>query len=187
MLPLVAAGALYALLCLMLGTALPELVPLGWDADLLVTHLARRDHLVLLAAGAGTAVAAVTGGAAALVLRYAPTATARQTVLRRMVSADLAHLGAVTLLFLTAELAVVYGPLGGSEAASWTGQDTPSYPSREAALTASRAAAGATGSHLPTTAVVILIAYLAYLVVWAAWVVPRRYRRDAVRTADSIA
>lgn len=186
MLALAAAGALYALLCLMLGTALPEYVPLGWDADLLVTHLVRRDHLVVLAAGAGAAVAAVTSGGAALALRYAPT-TARQTVLRHMVAADLVRLGAVTLLFLTAELAVVYGPLGGAEAASWTGADAPSYPSLEAALTASRAAAGATGSHLPTTAVVILIAYLAYLVVWGAWVLPRRYRRDAVRTADSVA
>ena len=185
MLALVAAGALYGLLCLVLGTALPEVVPLGWDRDLLVTRLVRRDELVLLATSTGAAVGTVTGGGAALVRRYAPTATQRQAVLRRLVSADLVHLGAVTLVFLTVELAVVHGPLCGAEAASWTGADSASYPSLEAALAASRAAAEATGSRLPTTALVALAGYLGYLLVWGGWLGSRRYRRELVRTADS--
>ena len=180
MLPLVAAGALYGLLCLMLGTALPALVPLGWDADLLVTRLVPRGQFALLTTGIGVAVAAATAGGAALVRWYAPTSTPRQAVLRRLVAADLVHLvhlGTVTLLFLSAELAVVYGQLGQADAIS--------YASVEAALTASRVAVEAPGSRLPVAALVVLGAYLAYLLAWGVWLGPRRYRPEAVRTADS--
>ena len=177
MLPLVAAGALYGLLCLMLGTALPALVPLGWDADLLVTRLVPRGQFALLTTGIGAVVAAASAGGAALVRWYAPTSTPRQAVLRRLVAADLVHLGTVTLLFLSAELAVVYGQLGQADAIS--------YASVEAALTASRVAVEAPGSRLPVAALVVLGAYLAYLLAWGVWLGPRRYRPEAVRTADS--
>ena len=175
MLPLVAAGALYALLCTVLSGSLPEFVPISWDSSLVADRFVRRHELVLLSAAVGLAVAAVSGGGAALVRWYAPAGTTRQAQLRQLVSADLVHLGSVTLLFLTLELAVGYGPEGVVGA---SGAD--SYASAEAEL------AAAAGTELPVAALVLLAGYALYLLGWAGWWAPRRYRpHPAPREADS--
>lgn len=155
---LIAAAALHALTCLLLTTSLPQYVPVVFDASLEPAVAGTRMLATTLALGYGVVVAAATAVVAART--------------RVAVRADrLRHLGAVTVLFLTFEVAAVYGPLGGAEAASWTGADAASYPSASIAVEGFQAS----GGQLPTAALVVAAVYLAYLVTWA--VVVRRTRR----------
>jgi hypothetical protein len=169
MLPLVAAGALYALACAVLGGSLPESVPVLFDRHLVATRFVGRELFLLLAAAVGLGVAGLTAGAVALVRWYAPTATTRQAELRRLVAADLVQLGTATLLFLALELALAYGPSHGS------GDEPASVAVAEVV------------HRLPVAAVVALAAHLVWLLWWAGWRLPRRYRRAAPRTADLLA
>ncbi|MBB3676645.1 hypothetical protein [Modestobacter versicolor] len=168
MLPLVAAGALYVLVCAVLGGSLPESVPVLFDRDLVASRFVGREAFLLLATAVGAGVAVLTAAAVALVRWYAPTATARQAELRRLVAADLLQLGTATLVFLSLELALAYGPGdgGGDQPASMAVTDVV--------------------HRLPSAAVVALVAHLVWLLWWAGWRLPRRYRRPAARTADSV-
>ncbi|MEI4273050.1 hypothetical protein TEK04_15080 [Klenkia sp. LSe6-5] len=68
----------------------------------------------------------------------------------------------------------MYGPLGGAEAASWTGAGAVPYPTASIAEEGFQRA----GGRLPTTPLVAVGVYLASLVTWA--VVVRRGRRVGV-------
>jgi hypothetical protein len=75
------------------------------------------------------------------------------------------HLAAVTLLFLTFEVAAVYGALGGVATAAWTAAGN-SYASASLAVEGFQRS----GGRLPTAALVIAGIYVAYLVTWAVGV-----------------
>ena len=169
MLPLVAAGVLYGLVCAVLGGSLPESVPVLFDRQLVASRFIGRELFLLLATVVRAGVAGLTAGAVALVRWYAPTATTRQAELRRLVVADLVQLGTATLLFLALELALAYGPTDG-------GGDQPAAVAVTAVV-----------HRLPPAAVVALAAHLVWLLWWAGWRLPRRYRRPTPRTADLLA
>lgn len=166
MLPLVAAGVLYALVCAVLGGSLPESVPVLFDRHLVASRFIGREEFLLLTAAVGAVVAALTAGAVGLVRWYAPTATTRQAELRRMVAADLVQLGSATLVFLSLELALAYGQTQRDDEVSVAVSTVP--------------------VRLPTAALVVLAAHLVWLLWWVGWRLPRRYRRPAPRTADSV-
>jgi hypothetical protein len=153
-----AAATLYGLVSILLAASLPARVPVLVGTDLTADRSTSRGQLMLVVCVLGMLLVAVFAGLATQVLRA---------------STDLWHVGAVTLLFLTAELALVYGRLGGSVAAF---ADPGSPPG--------------TADRLDPWAVVLLAGYLAYVLGWLGWVLTGRgsgSRRAAVPrgTADS--
>jgi hypothetical protein len=153
---LIAAAVLHALVSILVSLDLPTYVPIAFD-------LAREP------------VAAVPPGVMLLVvvgvpLLLAGTAAVGAARARPLAGDRVRHLAAITLLFLTFEVAAVYGALGGLAAASWTGADAASYASASIAVGGFQAS----GGRLPTAALVVAGVYLAYLLTWA--VVVRRTR-----------
>jgi hypothetical protein len=153
-----AAATLYGLVAILLAASLPARVPVLVGTDLTADRSTSREQLMLVVCVLGMLLVAVFAGLATQVPRA---------------STDLWHVGAVTLLFLTAELALVYGRLGGSVAAF---ADPGSPPG--------------TAGRLDPWAVVLLAGYLAYVLGWLGWVLTGRSsgsRRAAVPrgTADS--
>jgi hypothetical protein len=154
------AATLYGLVAILLAASLPARVPVGVGTDLTADRTTSRGQLMLVVCVLGMLLVAVFAGLATQVTRA---------------STDLWHVGAVTLLFLTAELALVYGRLGGA-AAVVTGAEP------------------AATQRLDPWTVVLLAGYLAYVLGWLAWVLTGRGRvrtgprRAAVRTgtADSV-
>ena len=157
----VGAALLYASVVILLAAGLPARVPYHFGADLAADAWTTRGTFVLGMCALGILLVGLFAGLATQVGRVAP-------------------LGAVTLLFLAVELALVYGGLPGAVAVAG---DLPS------------AAAGAATTDQPVVrispwAVVVLVGYLGYVLVWAARLVgvtrpgPRqgRARRG---TADS--
>jgi hypothetical protein len=161
------AAVLYGLLAIVLAAGLPAEVPVRFDAHLTADRWGTRGVLMLLICAVG---AMVIGAFAAL--------AARATRLR----APLLQLGAVTLLFLVVELALVYGGLAGAV--------TGDFPSAGV-----EAAAARVPVRLSPVTAVVLGGYLVHLLGWFAWVVLRGPRpgvgadRAPVRrgTADSAA
>ena len=157
---LIAAAVLHALTTALVTRDLPTYVPIAFDLD-------------------GEPVAASSPGVVLLLLIVVPLVLAcaaalvavRTTRAGHPLRGDrVRHLAAVTLLFLTFEVAAVYGTLGGIATASWTREgDTDA--------TASIAVEGFqdAGGRLPTTALVIAGLYVGYLVMWVVAV--RRARR----------
>ena len=97
-----AAATLYGLVAILLAASLPARVPVSVGTDLTADRTTSRGQLMLVVCVLGMLLVAVFAGLATQVTRA---------------STDLWHVGAVTLLFLAAELALVYGRLGGSVAA----------------------------------------------------------------------
>jgi uncharacterized membrane protein YsdA (DUF1294 family) len=156
-----AAGVLYGLVAILLAASLPARVPIPFGTDLTAERWTSRSQLMLLICVLGMLLVGLFAGLATQVSRA---------------SADLWHIGAVTLLFLAVELALVYGGLGAYVASS-------SFPSQEAEP-------AGIGRLSPWTAV-LLAGYLAYVFAWLAWLLTGHPgpRQDAVRgsTADSTA
>jgi hypothetical protein len=155
-----AAATLYGLVAILLAASLPAQVPVSFGTDLTADRWASRGQLMLLICVLGMLLVAVFAGLATQ-LPHDGT--------------DLWHVGAVTLLFLTVEFALVYGHLGGSVASSFAEPQSVQV------------------DRLSPWAVVVLVAYLAYVLGWLAWVLtgrdqvrsgPRRAPLDS-GTADS--
>jgi hypothetical protein len=142
-----AAATLYGLVAILLAASLPAQVPVSFGTDLTAERWASRGQLMLLICVLGMLLVAVFAGLATQ-LPHAGT--------------DLWHVGAVTLLFLTVEFALVYGQLGGSVAAS-------SFAEAQSVQV----------DRLSPWAVGVLAAYLAYVLGWLAWVLTGR---DQVRS-----
>ena len=147
----VGTAVLYGLLAILLAAGLPAEVPLRFDAHLTADRWCTRGVLMLLICGVGAVVIGVFAGLAARAGRL---------------RAPLLQLGAVTLLFLVVELALVYGGLAGAV--------TGDFPSAGV-----EAAAARVPVHLSPGTVVVLAGYLVHLVGWFGWVVLRGPRPGA--------
>ncbi|MCV2489616.1 DUF1648 domain-containing protein [Geodermatophilus sp. YIM 151500] len=122
------AAVVLLVVLVVLGTVLPERVPMHFGASREADEFGDRATFLALAAGAGALLAALFGGAAALVERVPLTvvtvphpdywkAPERAPELRRRLRTDLLVIGALTLLLLavvfafSGEAAVRGGPL----------------------------------------------------------------------------
>jgi hypothetical protein len=155
----VAAGVLYGFVAILLAASLPARVPVRFGTGLTADRWTSRGQLMLLICVLGMLLIGLFAGLATQV---------------RRASADLWHIGAVTLLFLALELTHVYGDMGGHIAAS----SFALPPDEVAAL-----------ERLSPWAVVLLAGYLAYVFGWLGWVITGRRgpRQDLATTgtADS--
>ena len=146
---LIAAAVLHVVVSVLVSLDLPDAVPIAFDLTGRPVAATSPATVLLLV----VAVPLVLAGGAALVgQRWRPPRGDR-----------VRHLAAVTLLFLTFEVATVYGALGGVATAAWTGEGD-SYASASLAVEGFQRS----GGRLPTAALVVLGLYLAYLVTWAA-------------------
>jgi uncharacterized protein DUF1648 len=150
----VGAALLYASVVILLAANLPARVPHHFGADLTADAWTTRGTFVLGMCALGILLVGLFAGLATQV-------------------APVAQLGAVTLLFLAVELALVYGGL--------TGDLRPA---------AAEAAAGQPVVRISRWAVAVLVGYLGYLLAWAtrlAGVGRPGPRQDRTRrgTADS--
>jgi hypothetical protein len=165
---LAAASGLYALVVILLAAGLPAVVPVRFGVDLTATAWADRGVFVLGVCVLGALVIGLSSGLAA-----------RTPELR----GELLRLGAVTLLFLAVELALVYGSFTGSLPADYA------TPGSDAAFVQRAQSAVRTSPWAP----VLVTCHLAYVLAWAARVLTRRgapgARQHGVSrgTADSAA
>ena len=140
-----AAATLYGLVAILLAASLPARVPVSVGTALTADRTTSRGQLMLVVCVLGMVLVAVFSGLAAQVTRA---------------STDLWHTGAVTLLFLTAELALVYGRFGGAVGFAPTPEPSPA-------------------GRLDPWAVVLLAGYLIYVLGWLARVLTGRDRAPA--------
>ena len=154
----VGAALLYASVVILLAANLPARVPHHFGADLTADAWTTRGTFVLGMCALGILLVGLFAGLATQV-------------------APVAQLGAVTLLFLAVELALVYGGLTGALAG-------------DLRAAAAEAAARPPVVRISRWAVAVLVGYLGYLLVWAtrlAGVGRPGPRQDRTRrgTADS--
>ena len=157
----VGAALLYASVVILLAASLPAQVPHHFGADLTADAWTTRGTFVLGMCALGILLVGLFAGLATQV-------------------DPVAQLGAVTLLFLAVELALVYGGLTGAVAV------TGDLPSTAAEV----AATGQPVVRISRWAVVVLVGYLGYVLAWAtrlAGVARPGPRQDRTRrgTADS--
>ena len=163
---LAAASGLYALVANLLAAGLPAVVPVRFDTDLTGNAWAGRGTFMLGVCLLGALLIWLSTGLAA----YSP-----------QLRGDLLRLGAVTLVFLAVELAVVYGSFTGSLPADFA------TPQSDGAFLQ-----GATVRTSPW-APVLVACHLAYVLAWAAHALARlrrpgaRQHRVRASTADSAA
>ena len=164
---LAAASGLYALVAILLAAGLPAVVPVRFGTDLTATAWAGRGLFVLGVCLLG-----------ALVIGLATGLATRSPRLRD----DLLRLGAVTLLFLAVELALVYGGFTGA---------IPADPTPASETTFVRATQSTV--RISPWVLVLLAGHLAYVLSWVAGAVRRgsrpgaRQHRVSRGTADSAA
>jgi hypothetical protein len=152
----VGAALLYGFVVILLAASLPARVPYQFGVDLTADAWTTRGTFVLGMCALGILLVGLFAGLATQV-------------------DALAQLGAVTLLFLAAELALVYGGLPGAVAVPG---DFPS------------AAVDQQVVRITPWALVVLAGYLGYVLAWAGRLVgvaPPGLRQDRARrgTADS--
>jgi uncharacterized membrane protein len=160
--------ALYAVAVTVAALVLPDRVPLHFGADLTADRTGSRAELVLGQAVLGVIVVAVFAGGAALARRASLEwvnvphpeywkSAENEPELRRRMRADLLHLGTVSMLVFAADSVLV-------TAAVVAGED-----------------------RLPIAAVVLLIAYVGYVLGCCAWLATRRYRPPHVTERSGVA
>jgi hypothetical protein len=165
---LAAASGLYALVVILLAAGLPAVVPVRFGTDLTATAWADRGLFVLGVCLLGALVIGLSTGLAA------------GTPLLR---SELLRLGAVTLMFLAVELAVVYG--------SFTGALPADFPTPESAVGFVRDRQATV--RISPWALVLVAGHLAYVLGWVARALTRRrapgprQHRVSRGTADSAA
>jgi len=165
---LAAASGLYALVAILLAAGLPAVVPVEFGTDLTATAWADRGLFVLGVCLLG-----------ALVIGLSTGLPARTPELR----SDLLRLGAVTLVLLAVELAVVYG--------GFTGALPADFPVPESEVTFVRDTQSTV--RISPWAPVLVAGHLTYLLGWAARALTRsrgpgpRQHRITRGTADSAA
>jgi len=137
-----AAATLYGFVAILLAASLPAAVPIRFGTVLTADRSTSRGQLMLTICVLGMLLVAAFAGVATQV---------------RRASTDLWHIGAVTMLFLTVELALVYGGLGRAVAVSLFAAPPPGGAER-----------------LSPWAVVVLAGYLTYVLGWLTWVLAGR-------------